>query len=126
MDFSALFLIHKQFNVLILLQNNMRFCFEEYNVTLKLGIVRLIADWSKSESTASILYDSKFVQLLIYAIFPVDKIVANNFEKKQMSFIKSNSFKSTIFLKSLSESSNFIFFSYDNRCIYKTCRTKFN
>lgn len=80
---------------MILLQSNMKFCFEEHNVILKAGIVRLLVEWSKSETTSSILYDSRFVQLLVVATFTEDEIVRNKLNKKKMNFIKGNFFPQT-------------------------------
>lgn len=68
----------------------MKFCFEEYNVILKAGIVRLLVDWSKSETNSSILYDSRFVQSLVVSIFSEDEIIRSKFDKKKMNFIKGN------------------------------------
>lgn len=68
----------------------MKFYFEEYNVVLKAGIVRLLVEWSNSETNSSILYDSRFVQLLVVSIFSVDEIIGNKRNKKKMDFIKGN------------------------------------
>lgn len=74
----------------------MKFCFEEYNVALKMGIVRLLAEWNKSDTNSSILYDSKFVQLLIVAIFSDDEIMNSNMDKKKMKFIKGDFLKDNL------------------------------
>lgn len=74
----------------------MKFCFEEYNVILKTGLVRLLAEWTNSETTSSILYDSRFVQLLVVALFSDDEIINNNFDKKKMNFMKGNFFLNTM------------------------------
>lgn len=70
----------------------MKFCFEEYNVALKMGIVRLLADWHDSDTNSSILYDSKFVQLLVISIFSDDDVLDNKMDKKKMKFIKGEIF----------------------------------
>lgn len=70
----------------------MKVCFDEYRVTLKMGIVRLLTGWHNSDTTSSILYDSKFVQLLVVSMFSEDEIVNNNMDKKKMKFIKGKSF----------------------------------
>ena len=73
---------------MISLQEDKKFYFEEYNVVLKAGLVRLLVEWTKSETNASILYDSKFVQLLIVSIFSEEEIISDKFDKKKMNFIK--------------------------------------
>lgn len=70
----------------------MKFCFEEYNVVLKMGMVRLLAEWTQSDTNSSILYDSKFVQLLVFALFSDNEIAKNNIDKKKMTFIKGDFF----------------------------------
>lgn len=70
----------------------MKFVFEEYNVTLKMGIVRLLAEWTKSETNSSILLDSRFVHLLVVSIFSNDEIIKDKFNKKKMNFIKGTFF----------------------------------
>lgn len=70
----------------------MKFCFDEYNVVLRMGMVRLLAEWTKSDTNSSILYDGKFVQLLVVALFSDEEIAKNNIDKKKMNFIKGNFF----------------------------------
>lgn len=75
----------------------MKLVFAEYNVTLKMGIVRLLAEWAKSETNSSILYDSRVVHLLVVSIFSNDEIINEKFNKKKMSFIKGTFFLNKLF-----------------------------
>lgn len=65
----------------------MKICVEEYNVNLKIGLIQLLIEWTNL-TTSSVLYDSKFVQLLVSAIFTEDEILSNYFDKKKMNFSK--------------------------------------
>lgn len=85
----------------------MKFHFEEYKVILKTGLVRLLVEWSNSETSSSILYDSRFVQLLVVSIFSGDEIISNKLDKKKMNFIKGNCFPKTT--KQI-ESNDFMFY----------------
>lgn len=75
---------------MILLQENMKLRFDEYNVDLKLGLARMLIEWQDSPTFSSILYDSKFVHLLLDAIFSVDQILNKKSDKKKMQFVKGN------------------------------------
>lgn len=72
----------------MLLQENGAFHFREHNVVLKYAMVQLIMDWKQISSTASILYDYKFVMLLITIIIGQNNFFAKNFDSKKMEFIK--------------------------------------
>lgn len=66
----------------------MKLCFDEYNVVLKVGLARMIIEWQFSPTFSSILYDSRFVHLLLAAIFSDIEIMATKFDKKKMKFVK--------------------------------------
>lgn len=72
----------------------MKYCFNDYNVVLKSGIVLILTEWSKSKLNQSILYDSRFVQLLVVSLFSLNEIVAGKFDRQKMNFIKGKFFLS--------------------------------
>lgn len=106
----------------------MKFCFEEYNVILKSGLVRLLTEWSNSETNSSILYDSKFVQLLVVAIFSDDEIINNNFDKKKFNFMKGDYFSKTMNHTVSSFFLNFecIYFNDCNSIFFRTFKGAFS
>lgn len=68
----------------------MKLYFDNYNVVLKMGLARMIIEWQFSSTFSSILYDSRFVHLLLAALFSDDEIMKSKFDKKKMKFVKGN------------------------------------
>lgn len=62
-----------------------------------MGLARMIIEWQYSATFSSILYDSRFVHLLLAALFTDDEIMKNHFDKKKMKFIKGNRKFNTLF-----------------------------
>lgn len=55
---------------------------------VKLGVLHLIIDWRNSSAGSSILYDRKFVALLLSHIIGDENIRNGLYNKKQLNFIK--------------------------------------
>lgn len=73
---------------MISLQKDTKLCFDGGKVALKMGLARMLIEWQGSPTFSSILYDYKFVHLLLNAQFSDQDILGNNFDKKKMKFVK--------------------------------------
>lgn len=69
-------------------QANGVFHFPKYNVDMKFGLAQLVIDWMQTPSTSSILYDYKFVHLMMTMIIGKQNISRNTIDPKKMAFIK--------------------------------------
>lgn len=75
---------------LLKIQEKGIFHFPYYQVDLKYGLVQLVIDWKQTPSSASILYDSKYVTLLVSMIIGKKEFVTKKFDSKKMDFIKGS------------------------------------
>lgn len=66
------------------------FFFPESGISIKLGVIQLIMDWRQSSAASSILYDRKFVAILMSSIIGDSYVKAGKLDKKKINFIKGN------------------------------------
>lgn len=55
---------------------------------VKISFAQMIITWNTEVPFNSILYDSKFVDLMLVAIIGKDRLINNQYSKNEMRFIK--------------------------------------
>jgi len=66
-----------------------KFLFEKVNLSVKPSLVKLVISWNKDWGFSSILYDQKFVSLLLLEIFGKEKLIEEGkLNNNKMRFIK--------------------------------------
>lgn len=66
---------------------------------MKLGVAKILIDMNSSPTSDNIMYDSKFVSILVSMIIGDENLKNNNIDKQKMAFIKRKLTKSTDHMK---------------------------
>lgn len=85
-----IWLLSFMMNICVIFQENGLFFFPESGISIKLGVIQLIMDWRQSSAASSILYDRKFVAILMSSIIGDSYVKAGKLDKKKINFIKGN------------------------------------
>lgn len=79
------------FNIfLVLLQNSKRFHVSIIDKYVKGAILKIIIDWNSQEVFNGVIYDAKFVELLMVSVIGKKQLVEKTFNKKDLRFIQGN------------------------------------
>lgn len=55
---------------------------------MKFGVAKILIDMNVSKTSDNIMYDSKFVSILLSMVIGDENLKENKIDKKQMTFIK--------------------------------------
>lgn len=57
---------------------------------MKGAILKIIIDWNSQEVFNGVIYDAKFVELLMVSVIGKKQLVEKTFNKKDLRFIQGN------------------------------------
>lgn len=77
---------------MVLLQKSKRFHVSIIDKYVKGGILKIVIDRNTQEVFNGVIYDAKFVELLMVGVIGKKQLVENTFNKKDMRFIQGNKF----------------------------------